>query len=126
MPEAPNPPQSWLSDALGAPVESARFEKIGTFSTELWRIHLRGEPSLPSSLVLKRAVPGRDDRIGESFANEVRFYREASPRIGARVPRYYAGIGSAHTWDREAFSALRMTFHRCATAAVELRVGDLL
>jgi hypothetical protein len=34
-------------------------------------------------------------------------------------------IGSSHTWDPKTFSSLKMVFHRCATAAVELRVAEL-
>jgi hypothetical protein len=83
-----------LSGLVGARVVTVEVDEIGTFSTSLSRVRLgyQGDPSgAPASLVLKRSVVGRTDRLGESFATEIRFYRELAHRIPARLPRFYDG-----------------------------------
>ncbi len=47
-------------------------------------------------------------------------YRRGVLRRIARI------IGSAHTWDLGEFTSLPWIFHRCATAAVELRIQELV
>ncbi len=78
----------------GTRVVSVEVEEIGIFTTSLSRVRLGYEgdrAGAPSTLVLKRSVAGRSDRLGESFATEIRFYRELAHRVPARVPRFYDG-----------------------------------
>ena len=61
------------------------------------------------------------------LANDVRpavdpwlAYRRGVLRRIARI------VGIVHTWDASTLSSLKMIVHRCATAAVELRVEELV
>ena len=94
----------WLTEVLrdrgilaAGRVEDARLEKIGTFSAELWRVHLvysGTDSGAPASLVLKRPAPGRQYRSAESFREEVAFYRDLAVRTPVRTPGfYYGGLG---------------------------------
>ena len=81
-----------LAEWIGAPVAAVEVEHVGTFSNEVWRLRLRyaGDgPGAPASLIAKHPVLARPDRSAESFADEVRFYRELAPRAPARLPRFY-------------------------------------
>ena len=87
----------WLTERLPpgvSSVSSVEFERIGVFSTELWRANLQYEDASapgPTSLILKRPISGRRDRAAEGFEYEVRFYRELSGRLPVRTPRLYFG-----------------------------------
>lgn len=95
----------WLTDVLRkrgavqrASVASVDFERVGTFTTEVWRLRVaydRDEPGAPDSLVVKRPQPGRPERAGEDFASEIRFYRDLSGRAPVRTPRFYFGAPDA-------------------------------
>ncbi len=86
------PSPARLADLLGAPVVAVDVEHVGTFSNEVWRLHLRYDgaaPGAPASLIAKHPAAGRPDRSSEDFANEIRFYRELAARAPARLPRFY-------------------------------------
>lgn len=69
-------------------------ELIGHFSNQVWRLVLtydRTEPGAPAALVLKRPQPSRIDEPGQDMEQEIRFYRELSPRLGLHTPRFFFG-----------------------------------
>lgn len=81
-----------LGEWIGVPVAAVEVEHVGTFSNEVWRLRLRyaGDAAgAPVSLIAKHPVRERPDRSAESFADEIRFYRELAPRAPARLPRFY-------------------------------------
>jgi hypothetical protein len=82
-------------------VSALRVEEIGIFSTHLARLHVvyTGGVLAPATLVLKSSVAGRGDRLGERFANEIRFYRELASLVPARTPHYYGGGVDEATQD---------------------------
>jgi hypothetical protein len=92
---------AWLTGVLRASggvrratVKSVDFERVGTFTNEVWRLRIaydQEEPGAPLSLVIKRPAPGRRDRTGEDFASEVRFYRDIAARAPVRTPRFHFG-----------------------------------
>lgn len=89
--------EAWLRSAGVLPegrVTGIAVVPIGTFSSALSRIRVRyaGAPAgVPESFVVKSSVSGRDDRLGERFETEIRFYRELAPRTPVRTPRFYGG-----------------------------------
>lgn len=112
----PDPPRNldaltthWLTAALRAGNALAKakvtaFETtpIGTFSSELCRIHLEYdelEPGAPQSLVAKH--PREDPRfhLGAGFATEIDFYRDIAPKLEMRLPRMYYGRYDEATGD---------------------------
>ena len=75
-------------------VTGVEVEKIGTFSTEVWRLRLRydGEAAgAPDTLVLKRPAPGREPRSFEAFGDEILVYRELLEGTPVRAPRFFHG-----------------------------------
>jgi hypothetical protein len=75
-------------------VVEVRSELVGSFSTRICRLHVRYDgapPSSPASFVTKSSIPERPDRIGELFANEIRFYAELAHRVPARTPCFHHG-----------------------------------
>ena len=81
-----------LGGLLGAPVAAVDVEHLGTFSNEIWRLHLRYDgpaPDAPASLIAKHPSRDRPERSSEGFSNEIRFYRELAARAPARLPRFY-------------------------------------
>lgn len=81
-----------LGEWIGVPVAAVDIEHVGTFSNEVWRLRPRyagDAPGAPASLIAKHPVLARPERSAESFADEVRFYRELAPRAPARLPRFY-------------------------------------
>ncbi|MBW2281584.1 MAG: phosphotransferase [Deltaproteobacteria bacterium] len=95
----------WLTAALRARgvtryarVTSVEFERIGTFSNELWRLRLGydgPEAGAPDSLVLKRSKAGGRHPPGAGFDNEIRFYESAGTQVPVRVPRLVFGSADA-------------------------------
>jgi hypothetical protein len=89
----------WLSP--GDRVAGVRVVPMGTYSSRLSRLQIDYELASgtrtgagsdpPRSLVLKSSVPGRNDRLGESLANEIRFHRELAAGLPVRTPRFYGG-----------------------------------
>ncbi len=79
---------AWLADICALPIESVRVTHVGTFSSDVYRLHCRGG-DVPDTLILKRPRPGKA-RLGESFALEARVYRELAVRLPIRLPRCYA------------------------------------
>jgi hypothetical protein len=81
-----------------ARVTSLEFERIGVFSSELWRVHVgydASEDGAPASLVLKRPKPGGRQPYGTGFANEIAFYRGVRERLGVCAPRLFFGAHDA-------------------------------
>lgn len=81
-----------------ARVTSLEFERIGVFSSELWRVHVGYdgvEKGAPASLVLKRPRPDARPPHGTGFANEILFYESVRERLGVRAPRCYFGAHDA-------------------------------
>ncbi|HEX3909255.1 MAG TPA: phosphotransferase [Solirubrobacteraceae bacterium] len=88
--------ETWLSAALGAPIESFASEPIGTGQmSESHRITLAyanpaAERDAPRTVVLKLAASDTASRatgVGLGiYAREVRFYDELAPRIGGPLP----------------------------------------
>lgn len=99
----------WLTETLRASNALAKarvtaFEatQIGTFSSELWRIHLQYdelEPSAPLSLVAKHPRTDPRTHSGAGFAAEIDFYRDVAPQLEMRLPRMYYGQYDAATGD---------------------------
>ncbi|MEE9254010.1 MAG: hypothetical protein V3U43_03685 [Pseudomonadales bacterium] len=99
----------WLTEALRASnaiatAEVTAFEatQIGTFSSELWRIHLQYdqlEPGAPQSLVAKRPREDPRIRVGAGFATEIDFYQDIAPQLEMRLPRMYYGQYDEATGD---------------------------
>ena len=91
----------WLTQVLHARgtldharVAGLEFETIGTFSSELWRLHLYYdgvEGNAPATLILKRPSTEAYNRPHSGFANEVRFYRDIAQRVSVRTPQLYFG-----------------------------------
>lgn len=91
----------WLSGvlrsagAIGAtPVTSLDVERIGDFSSQLWRLHLGyggAGTEGPASVILKRPKPGREAWSRAAFVSELAFYRDVAPHCGLAVPRFYYG-----------------------------------
>ena len=91
----------WLTEVLRqsgalrrARVLSMGFERMGTFSSELLRLHLiydRQEPGAPASLVLKYPRADPRERPGYGFATEIGFYRDIAHRVPVRTPRFHYG-----------------------------------
>jgi hypothetical protein len=73
-------------------VTEVRVEEIGSFTNQLSRLRVGyvDAPQAPASFVLKSSAAGRRDRMGESFENEVRFYRELASGLPLRTPHFYA------------------------------------
>jgi hypothetical protein len=92
---------TWLTHVLRARgtiqqarVMSVQIEPIGTFSSELWRLHMvydRVEPDAPPTLILKQPKPDASERPSSGFANEVRFYRDVAHQVSVRTPRFHFG-----------------------------------
>ena len=75
-------------------VTDLQIEKIGTFSTEVWRLRpcYDGEAAgAPETLVLKRPAAGREQRSFEAFGNEILVYRDLLERTPVRAPRFFYG-----------------------------------
>src|SRR3954453_2646788 len=84
----------WLSDAVGARVESFEVERIGTGQmSQNHRVRLTGDGA-PASVVIKVAAADPTSRatgVGMgAYEREIRFYRELAPRIGGPVARCLA------------------------------------
>ncbi len=98
---------AWLDETLhgcgllgSERVVGVELDPIGTFSSQLVRVRLRYDETrprgdaargLPVRLVLKRSPGGGRERVGEHFANEIRFYRELARRVPARLARFHHG-----------------------------------
>jgi len=80
----------WLSEAIGETVTAVRAEAIGTFTTELWRLHVQYGGARSGTLILKRPSPKRP-RSFDGFAEEIRFYRELAGELPVRIPRFRWG-----------------------------------
>ena len=86
---------TWLSDAIGAPVDAIETEDIGVgvgLLGDLVRVRIESsDPSLPASVVVKLPTHHEANRnIGLGlmlYARELRFYDEVAPRTSLRVPR---------------------------------------
>src|SRR3954469_21141324 len=84
----------WLSDAVGARVESFEVERIGTGQmSQNHRVRLTGDGA-PPSVVIKVAAADSTSRatgVGMgAYEREIRFYRELAPRIGGPLARCLA------------------------------------
>ncbi|MEM1335844.1 MAG: phosphotransferase [Actinomycetota bacterium] len=105
MADAPSTPDDltadWLSDRLGAPVESIDVVPIGAgegFMGQLARVGVTSaDPSVPTSVILKLPTVDPGGRaIGEMmrvWEREHRFYAEIAPSVSVRVPRAYVNDG---------------------------------
>lgn len=116
---------TWLSEALGARVESFESEPLGEGAGLLGVIH-RVQPRYakgaagPASLVAKFATPTRENRVvAETFdmyGRELRFYARLADRTPARAPRAWRAEFDEETSD---FALLLEDLSGC-------RVGDQL
>ncbi len=94
----------WLSEALrvgsAAPksltVSSVRVEQIAQdtgFSSLLYRVHLTGDPGLPSTVIVKLPAQSEArwamDMLG-GYRRELSFYRNVAGRAPIATPRVYA------------------------------------
>ncbi len=96
---------AWLTGVLrgngtlyASRVTSLEFERIGVFSSELWRVYIGydgAENGAPRSLVLKRPKPEGRAPYGTGFANEIAFYRDVRDRLQIRAPRCFFGAHDA-------------------------------
>ena len=90
---------AWLSTALGAAVEEVRSEIVGTGQMgSCYRLHLAGDPRLPSTVLAKLPATdaGTRELMANAYANEIRFYRDLAPTVDIRVPEcFYAGMADA-------------------------------
>src|SRR4051812_50111769 len=88
----------WLSDVLGAPVDSFTTERIGTgqmsLSHRVSPSYADGAGAGPQSVVIKLAATDETSRatgIGLGiYEREVRFYEELAPKIGGPLPPRFA------------------------------------
>lgn len=80
----------WLGAAIGEPIAAVRAEAIGTFTTELWRLHVRYRDGRAGTLVLKRPSSQRP-RSFDGFAEEIRFYRDLSGKLPGQIARFRWG-----------------------------------
>lgn len=94
----------WLSDALRAggavpksmTVNTIRFEQIAQdtgFSSLLYRLHLAGDPGVPSTVIVKLPAQSEArwamDLLG-GYRRELSFYRSIAGRAPIATPRVYA------------------------------------
>jgi aminoglycoside phosphotransferase (APT) family kinase protein len=94
----------WLSDALRAgdavpksmTVKTIRFEQIAQdtgFSSLLYRLHLAGDPGVPSTVIVKLPAQSEArwamDLLG-GYRRELSFYRSIAGRAPIATPRVYA------------------------------------
>lgn len=86
----------WLSERLGARVDGFDLVDIGTgvgIFGEITRVRLRGDASLPASVIAKFPTADPANRpVGDAlgiYEREVRFFREIAPTTPLRVPRAY-------------------------------------
>ncbi|HWI42353.1 MAG TPA: phosphotransferase [Nocardioides sp.] len=83
---------AWLSDALGARVDTVRAEPVGTGQIgACFRLVLTGGDALPPSLLAKlpAADPAARALLANPYRTEVRFYREIAPTVAVRVPQLH-------------------------------------
>ncbi len=92
---------AWLTGVLRAngtlhasQVTSLEFERIGVYSSEIWRVHVGyddTENGAPQALVLKRPNPDGRAPCGTGFATEIAFYRDVRDRLQIRAPLCFFG-----------------------------------
>lgn len=92
----------WLGRRLGWAVDDVRVEVIGTgegFMGELARLHLRGAPGTPATVVAKLPTTDPGSRaVGAMmrvWEREHRFYADVAAQVGVRVPRIYANLADS-------------------------------
>ena len=88
--------EAWLSAALGREVTEAVAAPVGTGQMgACYRLELRGDPRLPTSVLAKLPTADAAARsfLHGSYAIEVTFYRMLLPSLQVRAPHvYYAAI----------------------------------
>jgi aminoglycoside/choline kinase family phosphotransferase len=80
---------SWFAAALGRRVDAVEREQVGTGQMgTCHRVRLTGDPSLPSSVLVKlpAADPAARALVIGAYATELRFYAEVAPTVAVRVP----------------------------------------
>ncbi|WP_211357142.1 phosphotransferase family protein [Nocardioides rubriscoriae] len=79
---------AWLSEALGASVDTVTATRVGTGQMgECHRLTLTGDGVPPSVLAkLGSADPAARALVGGAYRGEVRFYEEIAPTVAIRVP----------------------------------------
>ena len=88
---------TWLSEALGYPVEDHRVEVFGEGTSIIGmvtRVHLTSATG-PASIIAKFPSPAAENRAVaatyDMYRREIMFYRDVAPNIDLRVPQcYYA------------------------------------
>lgn len=87
----------WLSERLGERVDSFDLVDIGTgvgIFGEIVRVRLRGDTSLPASIIAKFPTSDPANRpVGDAlgiYEREVRFFAEIAPTTPLRVPHAFA------------------------------------
>jgi hypothetical protein len=98
---------AWLSEVLGADVRECRLVQIGIgvgLLGRLYRAHLKGDPDVPTSVVVK--LPMLDARVRsevcedlEFYLREVRFYQEVGLANPLRPARPYFAAFDETTHD---------------------------
>ena len=82
---------AWLAEATGLSPSPIEVGQVGMFSSQVLRITRTGAAAgEPTSLILKRPNPANPGRLGESFGNEGRFYRELAAGLPVRTPACFA------------------------------------
>jgi aminoglycoside phosphotransferase (APT) family kinase protein len=83
----------WLTAALGVEVTGVRAERIAEdtgFSANLYRLHLRGNADLPTTLIVKLPAEslarGGMEMLG-GYQRELNFYRHIAPHAPIGTPR---------------------------------------
>ena len=75
-----------LTQLLGHPVANFVVEPLGLFSSKVSRVTITMHNAAnPMRYICKEPHPDRNNRIGESFGFEARFYTEVAPRLPIRV-----------------------------------------
>lgn len=81
-----------LSAMLGARVDEVVSEQVGTGQIgTCYRLRLRGDVSLPASVLVKLAAgdPAARDLLAGAYRGELRFYADIAPTVAVRVPRCF-------------------------------------
>lgn len=113
--------RDWLSDTLGHPVSDFRVELFGEGTGvigQVTRVHLRGHPDLPASIIAKFPSPAPENRAVAAtynmYGREVNFYQDLASSIEVRAPACHHAEFDA---DSQAFVLLLEDLQ-------DMRIGD--
>ncbi|MGA8256245.1 MAG: aminoglycoside phosphotransferase family protein [Nocardioides sp.] len=86
---------AWATEALGKQVDQVERSRVGTGQMgTCYRLGLVGDPSLPSSVLVKLASddPASRDLVAGAYRCELRFYSEIAPTVAVRVPLVHHAV----------------------------------